>query len=69
MSGTAADFGSAHKQTTAFLEDSKCHGKPRWASSALAHREPERSLGIKGDVTLWFKAGETNLTENGNWKK
>lgn len=58
-----ADFGSAHKQTTAFLEDSKCHRKPWWASSALANR------GMKGDVALWFKAGETNLTENGNWKK
>lgn len=61
MNGTTADSGPPHKQTKAFLEDSKCHRKPWWASLA-ENREQEKKpkrLGIKGDVALWFKAGET----------
>lgn len=41
-------------------------------SSQEGNRGNKISLGMKGDVALWFmkleRDGERNLPENGNWK-
>lgn len=35
---------------------------------ALVNREEEKSLGMKGDVALWFKAEETKNKPSREWK-
>lgn len=71
LSGTTADFGSTYKQTTAFLEDSKCHRMPWWASSGPGQRgDPEkRSLDMKGRCSTVVKVGEDKSSRGGKLEK